>query len=275
MEPNTLHTCGATLARINGRTLANNLKQMSGGHPFGSFSSTNWIEVCPQCHSAWLAIDTQKSLPLLCADEVMRTAHDIDMATGTFHTEIIDFGVFRFSYAALESAIHLQLLEFNTKETELFGESLGLSLTEKQVEEFSERVCLWGGGARVWANIKRRNPGTLSRQLIAWLKIARKDGVSDEVALAGGTAIPGLAVSFASKHLRMLRPDRFAVLDAVLSDGLGFALNPKGYKLFMHFLRTLREELHQSRGFPYNVATLEAGLFLLVRQNVRSKDELN
>lgn len=67
-----------------------------------------------------------------------------------------------------------------------------------------------------------------------WLKGTA--GASDEDAILGGTNILGLGVSFASKHLRMLAPEKYAVLDDVLSEGLGFALNSKGYRLFPEFL---------------------------------------
>ena len=65
----------------------------------------------------------------------------------------------------------------------------------------------------------------------------------------------------------MLDPDRFAVLDEVLSDGLGFALNPKGYKLFMQLLQDFSKQNH----IKHSLAELESGLFILVRQQVRSQ----
>ena len=272
---NNFHdACGAALVRINGRTLANNLKRIARSHPFASFSLTSWVNACPQCHVSWLGIDANRSLPFLCADDVMRTSHDFTTAP-SIQADVIDFCGFKFSYAALDSAIHLQLQEFNTSATEKFAKTLSTPMTEEEAKEFSERVCIWGGGARVWANLNRRNPEGLPRLLKEWLETARQDDVGDEEALTGGIEIQGLSVSFASKHLRMLRPDRFAVLDAVLSDGLGFALNLKGYNLYMHYLRELHQilRLRESSRFSHDVATLEAGLFLLVRQRVRSDVE--
>lgn len=58
-------------------------------------------------------------------------------------------------------------------------------------------------------------------------------------AILKGTQIRGLDVSFASKHLRMLEPKKYAVLDNVLSKGLGFALNSRGYRFFLSTLRSL------------------------------------
>jgi len=39
-------------------------------------------------------------------------------------------------------------------------------------------------------------------------------------------------VSFASKHLRLLRPDLCPVLDNILSEKLGYPLNTRGYRRF-------------------------------------------
>jgi hypothetical protein len=131
---------------------------------------------------------------------------------------------------------------------------------------FSEKVCAWGGGERVWGNLGRGDTDQLAHDLLAWF--ASVDGAdTDEEAIRPGEAIHGLAISFASKHLRMLRPERFAVLDAVLSEGLGFALNLKGYAFFMRTLRAFRESI----SFTGSIAALESGIFLLVRQRVRSR----
>lgn len=89
----------------------------------------------------------------------------------------------------------------------------------------------------------------------------------DEDAIAKGAQIKGLGVSFASKHLRMLDPERYAVLDDVLQQGLGIALNPRGYRLFLSALRAMAKEINQ----PMRIANLEAALFILVRQDVRTK----
>ncbi|WP_346798037.1 hypothetical protein R5M92_04030 [Halomonas sp. Bachu 37] len=135
--------------------------------------------------------------------------------------------------------------------------------------DFSQAVCEWGKGPRVWSYLTRhyRLPD-LEQALDDWLAIA---AATDDVAsaIAPGVAIKGLGVSFASKHLRMLDPYRYAVLDEVISEGLGFAMNPTGYALF---LRCLHEFLAR-HGLPYSVATLESGLFYLARQQVRARHD--
>jgi hypothetical protein len=59
-------------------------------------------------------------------------------------------------------------------------------------------------------------------------------------AIEYGIAIKGLAVSFASKHLRMMQPHRFAVLDEGIENGAGLAANPFGYRLVLAMLETFK-----------------------------------
>lgn len=106
----------------------------------------------------------------------------------------------------------------------------------------------------------------LESELNKWLLTA-KDQENTCLAISPGVEIKGLGVSFASKHLRHLDPTRFAVLDDVISQGLGYALNPAGYNLFISDLRRL-----QQSHFPeFRIADIEAGLFVLIRQIVRGR----
>jgi len=163
------------------------------------------------------------------------------------------------------SGISLLLREDKTtKEVE----SLGHSLKIESPLNFSEAVCNWGKGQRVWGNLVRRNPMNLDKILTDWFcDVSEID--DDEEAISLGIKIRGLGLSFASKHLRMLDPQKYAVLDQVLSDGLGLALNPKGYKLFMRLLR----EFQAKNKLCDTVASLESGVFMLVRQHVRIQNE--
>lgn len=260
---------GQRMARINGRTLKQHLKGQTG-HPFGKIDSKAWVEICPACHAGWLKMDQQHSLPFVDADGLMRTAaNDARRA----NSSVLEFARFRFTLAALRSAIALQALEFRTREVEAFSSQLPAQLSAEQASEFSRLVCYWGGGGRVWGKLKAGNQGDPGAVIAHWLNAVKAGKLDDEEAIEGGCAIGGLGVSFASKHLRMLQPRRFAVLDDVLSDGFGFALNRKGYALFLHELRTLRALLQEQFGLDIDVATLEAGLFMLVRQAVRARSE--
>jgi len=262
--------CGTEKVRINARTLRQSIK-MTGYNVtrMAPFGETNWVEVCPLCNAYALAAEYEAPAPFLCADGVMRSVRDLDVSARNFALSLLDFCGFRFTQAALDGAIAMAFGSdpegAQTSNVEKLGESISANLSRGLVLAFSEKVCEWGGGARVWGNLSRDGTDQLADDLLAWF--ASVDGAdTDEEAIRPGEAIHGLAISFASKHLRMLRPERFAVLDAVLSEGLGFALNPKGYALFMRFLRTFRESI----SFKRNIAALETGIFFLVRQHVRS-----
>lgn len=260
------HTCGSLLSRINGRTLKAALNETKASHQFGLFSSTQWVNVCPACDAYALGAETIHPWPFACFDGVMRTVNDFELETNEVGSEDLDFCGFRFSRSALESATLLARKEFDTT---VEVENLGAALSTGEpvnVLLFSQKVCEWGQGQRVWANLLRRNGKEKLESLLGkWLKgIA---GASDEDAILGGVNIHGLGVSFASKHLRMLAPEKYAVLDDVLSEGLGFALNGKGYRLFLSSLR----KFSVVHSIPGSLAELEAGIFLLVRQVVRSE----
>lgn len=255
-------------ARINGRTLKQHLKEQSD-HPFGKIDSKAWVNICPLCDAGWLRMDEWHSLPFVDAGGLMRTAtNEADSVDST-----LDFAGFRFTLAALRSAISLQGLEFRTREVEEFGAGLPDTLSPEQASYFSKLVCYWGGGARVWGKLKSGNQGDPGQVIARWLNAVKAGELNDEEAIGAGCAIGGLGVSFASKHLRMLQPGRFAVLDEVLSDGFGFALNRKGFALFLRELRALQASLRGRFGLDLGVATLEAGLFMLVRQAVRARPE--
>lgn len=265
------HACGPKLVGyINGRTLELALQIASRPTQIRSFAKTQWVEVCPVCHEGVLGSPTHK-WPYRCAEGVMRTIDDFDKDSGLYTTEVLSFASFAHSQNALVSAISLQKRDQKTRDTEALGKMLLQDMKDghahpADIYKFSEAVHEWGGavGKRVWANLTRHHGAQLETLLTTWLSQVPWLDVED--AVEAGSRIKGLKVSFASKHLRMLEPERFCVLDEVLSLGLGYALNPRGYKLFVDQLRVYQRVHHPSE----TIAFVEGGFFLLVRQDVRS-----
>jgi hypothetical protein len=256
-------------ARINGRTLKRHLENRPG-HPFGHIDNKAWVEICPSCDARWLKMDEHHSLPFLDASGLMRTAaNEADAGAA----EVLDFAGFRFTLAGVRSAMALQAPELGTRAMEEYAAQLPKTMSSEQASTFSEKVCYWGGGGRVWGKLKAGNNGDPGTVIARWLNAVNTGELDDAEAIAQGCAISGLGVSFASKHLRMLQPHRFAVLDEVLCDGFGFALNPKGFAFFLRELRALQASLQHRFNPEITVATLEAGLFMLVRQGVRARTE--
>ena len=148
------------------------------------------------------------------------------------------------------------------------GAALARNLTPSDAYDFSQAVCAWARtGGRVWGKLNKHPPHDLGQQLCDWFEVVLTPRTDVATAISCGCAIKGLNVSFASKHLRMLQPKRFAVLDSVLSRELGFALNPVGYAFFLRELRAFRQgaQLRSSLG------ALESGLYLLVKNEHYSK----
>ena len=174
-------------------------------------------------------------------------------------SEDLNFAVLSFSRLELRRAIKSIIPK--TKEVEELGVAIARKPTAASSLKFGKAVCYWASGQRVWRNLERYNPDDLGEQLCSWFQAANKIH-DDGEAIKPGIKIKGLEVSFASKHLRMLSPQRFATLDSVLSEELGFALNVAGYKLFLQTLRKFRHHY----GFRDSVGTLETGIYGLVQE---------
>ena len=248
---------------INGRSLQKALEVTKANRNFGPFEMTDRVGIDPRKDAYLLGSELTRPFPFSTASGLMITVHDVDSSDAL----VYEFGRFRFSASAYESARHWIFHEDKvTDEVERLGRQVASGGLDAAYA-FSGRVCEWGRGARVWGNLNRfYTKSALSDALSKWF--SSLDSVLDDaVAVEKGIAIKGLGVSFASKHLRFLRPDQYAVLDEVLSLGLGFALNPAGYALFMQELRAFKRKYN----VPHPIAQVEAAIFGLVRQSVRGQ----
>lgn len=247
-------------AWINGRSLAKSLSLTKANHSFGKFAPTDRVKVELPRDLHALGIELSHPTPFVVEDNLLVTAQDIDS-----YPAVIDFANIRFTENAFRSAANELISDKLTSELESLGGQL--SGEPSKALKFSELVCVWGRGQRVWGNLNRHySPEQLGTELSQWLVSAINQN-SASLAISTGIAIKGLGVSFASKHLRHLAPARWAVLDDVISQGLGYALNPAGYNLFISDLRRL-----QRAHFPdFRIADIEASLFVLIRQIVRGR----
>ena len=86
-----------------------------------------------------------------------------------------------------------------------------------------------------------------------------------------------LGLSFASKHLRLLRPDVCPVLDSTLSEKLGYPLDSRGYQRFTDDCQKLAALLNRlgvpnplgREGGRWFVADVEMALFVYVKESSR------
>lgn len=262
--------CSGPTSRINGRTLRQSPARRD---LLKKADDKRWIQICPACERRDLFDGRGVALPFRAADGVMRTVIDTDPA------EVLAIADFRFTRPALDCGVALVNLDQpaskvpTTSSVEYLARHYLMAPSTTRAAALSEAVCLWGGGSRVLGNLKRRHAGGLGNVMHRWMQAALASATDEEAITQASPQRPpglphGLGISFGSKHLRMLDPDRFAVLDSVLSEGLGYALNPKGYALFMRHLRDFHQKLSAS-GWGHSLARTESGLFVLVRQNVR------
>lgn len=261
---------------VNGRTLLESIKETGARHRFEGIRPNDRVELDLQQDAYALGIERKHSTPFVMGERLFVTIDDFDM-TGSEpmfrgHASIISMANMNFTRRALDCAISRFIADDDDNLTlllELTGANLDCS-DAAAVREFSYQVVeRWGRSGRVWGNLKRfHGKDGIGVVIGEWLAACRDASILE--AITGGIAIKGLGVSFASKHLRFLDPDRFATLDDVLCKGLGYALNPAGYSLMLQDLARLRDE----HALPYRVADIESGLFVLIRQVVRGTNQL-
>ena len=147
--------------------------------------------------------------------------------------------------------------------------------TRQQLSDFIRGVCEWGG-----------YPGTAERVLKqnAWPEIRRQFGNAiaalsleppdAKSALYALRRVRHLGPSFASKHLRLLRPDVCPVLDNTLSKKLGYSLDSRGYRRFSADCLQVARLLERlgvrnpvgRQGGKWFAADVEMALFVCVKE---------
>lgn len=258
-------------AWINGRTLRQALAATGARNRFGRIAPTARIPLDLAQDSYVLGIEHVHGVPFVVEGDLVATIHDFDLSGPSPRfapgAPVIELANMRFTRRALESgaAPFVDDADGNdTRRVERMARALDLRDIDA-VLEFSRAVCIWGQGSRVWGNLTRLNePRALGSALSDWLATARET-CDPGAAIAPGVAIKGLRASFASKHLRMLDPKRFATLDEVISTGLGYAMNVAGFRLWLHDLQRLKAQ----HDLSLRIADIESGIFVLIRQQVR------
>jgi len=123
----------------------------------------------------------------------------------------------------------------NTPDIEtLGGELIATDFPEVKVVEFVKEVCNWGGYAGISGRVLKRNPITMIAAALrkaAHYLSQHPDNFA--AALAEVNALSSLGTpSFASKHLRFLRPDICPVFDSLLQESLPYSFDASGYAAF-------------------------------------------
>ena len=128
-------------------------------------------------------------------------------------------------------AHHLQRVA-GTRQLEHDGAALlAAGFPFPQLETFIRAVCRWGGYAGIAGRILSRNT---AQEITTRFSDTTPNFAGAQPAASALVSLNHLSdlgtPSFASKHLRFMRPDICPVLDSLLSQSLGYPFTPAGYQ---------------------------------------------
>jgi len=165
------------------------------------------------------------------------------------------------------------------KAKELEAEAERLLTTDfsrQQLSDFIRSVCKWGGYPGTATRILEQNAWPdIKFQFGSAIASLSLDPPDLQSALRALRRVRHLGLSFASKHLRLLRPDVCPVLDSTLSEKLGYPLDGRGYQRFSEDCQKVAALLQQlcvpnllgRDGGKWFAADIEMALFVYVKGN--------
>jgi hypothetical protein len=165
-----------------------------------------------------------------------------------------------------------------TKELEYEASRLrAAGFPEEQFASFIPRVCKWGNYPGIAGKVLKNNDLPMIRGQFIGATNALDSAIPDvQVALRQMKQIYGLGTSFASKHLRFLRPDVCPILDSIISNNLGYASDEHGYKRFSDDCLRIAKALKQHgvcnpmgrESGKWFAADVEMALFTYLRKRI-------
>jgi hypothetical protein len=121
----------------------------------------------------------------------------------------------------------------NTGTIEDVGRNIVAEITRGVPQDFIQSVCTWGGYPGIAGRVRNRNtPEHIQEQFAKALDALGPHPMASNYvpALVAVNAIRELGTpSFASKHLRMLRPDACGVLDKLVSESTKYSNDASGF----------------------------------------------
>jgi hypothetical protein len=132
-------------------------------------------------------------------------------------------------------------------------ENQAISLIKSDFDEecsydFINAAFLWGRGHR---NLGRVNSKNDKRTMSEHLRIAYNHGLNNEISL-GVIKVANLKqvrISYSSKCMRFIFPDRAVIMDSVIREKLGFADTQAGYESFLNLCHSILDHVKKSDEF--------------------------
>jgi len=163
--------------------------------------------------------------------------------------------------------------EPNTRTIELQAERLvkGEFQSAHDLRDFIAAVCKWRGHEGIAGRVLRANTES---QLRSSFRSAHSHTIAHDnlAAVKSLLGLNGIAVSFASRHLKFLSPDNAVVLDSIISKRLGYEMTTEGYQAFLTDCRRILQKANSSSlDYPgwgrdgWRVSDIETAIFEKLR----------
>ena len=155
---------------------------------------------------------------------------------------------------------------------------MAAGFSRQQLRDFIRDVCIWGGYPGTADRVFKQNAWPdLQRQFGSAAAALSQDPPNVQSALRTLVRVRHLGLSFASKHLRLLRPDLCPVLDSTLSETLGYPLDSRGYQRFSEDCQKAAALLQRQgvrnplgrEGGKWYLADVKMALFVYVKDSRR------
>jgi hypothetical protein len=139
------------------------------------------------------------------------------------------------------------------------------------LREFIKAVCKWRGYEGIAGRVLNSNTES---DLSSCFRSAHSHAIAhdDLAAIKSLLGLDGIAISFASKHLKFLVPENAVVLDSIISKRLGYELTTEGYHALLTDCRRILEKAVSSRlDYPgwgrdgWRVSDIEMAIFEKLR----------
>jgi hypothetical protein len=137
-----------------------------------------------------------------------------------------------------------------------------------QLDQFIRDVCKWGNYPGIAGRVLKHNSAASISRQFASATAAFTSASPASAALSALISIKGLGLSFASKHLRFLRPDICPVLDSQLSRDCHYPLSLTDYQRFSNDCLAIAAGLNAAGGAlslptstPWGAADVEMSIF--------------
>lgn len=137
----------------------------------------------------------------------------------------------------------------STRSVEIYAkEFVKTDMPHDRLFGFMRMVFGWGGSPYVGNKFMKHNAKKLQDVHSAVLASHKYlNEKNDKAAIESLTALKGLDVSYASKHLKFLDPENAVVLDSIIVRELGYENSEDGYVEFVGKCREWKELLNEKR----------------------------